>query len=81
MLPQLSKGQFSVINIDDLPRPFQNGIQPALFADDTSIIKSGKWECNEQNDVEFVTGSNETNCLSTPHNVKLSHTVATTKKR
>ena len=47
-----------LVYINDLPQILENDNKMALFADDTSIIKSGKTICSMQNDFDkILTGS------------------------
>ena len=43
-----------LVYINDLPQILENDNKMALFADDTSIIKSGKTNCNMQNDLDKI---------------------------
>ena len=43
-----------LVYINDLPQILGNDNKMALFADDTSIIKSGKTNCNMQNDLDKI---------------------------
>ena len=64
---------FFLVYINDFPQAFQNDNKLVLFADDTSITKTGKGNCNMQSGLDkFVIGSIITNCLSTPQNMRLS---------
>ena len=59
LLQEFPKGQFSVlflflVYINDFPQTFQNDNKIALFADDTSIIKTAKGSCNMQNDLDKI---------------------------
>ena len=43
-----------LVYINDLPQILENDNKMALFADNTSIIKSGKTTCNMQNDLDKI---------------------------
>ena len=43
-----------LVYIDDLAQILENDNKMALFADDTSIMKSGKTNCNMQNDLDKI---------------------------
>ena len=43
-----------LVYINDFPQIFQNDNKIALFADDTSILKTAKGSCNMQNDLDKI---------------------------
>ena len=62
-----------LIYSNDLPQTLQNINKIEIFADDLSIIKSGKGNCNIQYDLdELCDWFNYINCLLAHQNVKLS---------
>ena len=69
-----------LVYINDFPQTFQNDNKIALFADDTSFIKTAKGSCNMQNDLGKICDWFNYNKLSI--NTAKSETVlATTKIR
>ena len=71
-----------LVYINDLPQILGNDNKMALFADDTFIIKSGKTNCNMQNDLDKVCDWFNFNKKSlNTSNVKPCHLVTTIKIR
>ena len=68
-VPQGSElGPFLVlVYINDFPQTYQNDDKIALFAEDTSIVKTAKGFCNMLKNLDKVCDcSSQTDCVSTP---------------